>query len=66
MDIWAYVIPGCQDLLVDVTARSEMAKSHGTPAAPRTHEQWHRSVETQERHKLAEYPRQEGGTAPPA
>ena len=28
MDIWAFGVPGCQDLLIDVTARSEMSKAH--------------------------------------
>ena len=56
MDIWAYGVPGCQDLLVDVTVRSEMAKYHGAPVAPTTTELWQQWADTQERHKLVDYP----------
>ena len=41
MDIWAYGVPGCQDLLIDVTVRSDMAMSHGSLVAPRDQEHWH-------------------------
>ena len=41
MGIWVFGIPGCQDLLVDVTIRSEFSVTrHGGPFLPGKDEQW--------------------------
>ena len=56
LDVWAYGMQGCRDLFVDVTIRSEMARSHGKPAAPQTDPDWRRWCQAQEQPKHREYP----------
>ena len=61
MDIWAFGVPGCQDLLVDLTVRSELAHTrHGKQYRPDDEREWLQWVAQQDSQKMATYPPAEG------